>query len=319
MISFCILSGLLTAAVPLGLASDTAAAAYSKTTYVYKTVAHHPLKADVYGPHDARRHPVIFWLHGGALIFGDRTHIRAVQVERYVKAGFVVVSIDYRLAPETKLPEILEDVRDAYLWVRAKGPALFHADPNRIAVVGHSAGGYLTLAAGYHLQPRPKALVSFYGYGDITGAWYSRPDPFYLREPAVSKERAELAVGSTVISEGDEERRWPFYLYCRQQGLWPKEVAGWDPDSQPHAFDPYCPVRNVSADYPPTLLLHGDQDTDVPFEQSEMMARELARHNVEHRFIQIRGGPHGFDANLSDPQAVQAFEEVLSFLKKHLQ
>lgn len=319
MIPFCILSGLLTAAVPLGLASDTTAAAYSKTTYVYKTVAHHPLKADVYRPHDARRHPVIFWLHGGALIFGDRTHIRAVQVERYVKAGFVVVSIDYRLAPETKLPEILEDVRDAYLWVRAKGPALFHADPNRIAVVGHSAGGYLTLAAGYHLQPRPKALVSFYGYGDITGAWYSRPDPFYLREPAVSKESAELAVGSTVISEGDEERRWPFYLYCRQQGLWPKEVAGWDPDSQPRAFDPYCPARNVSADYPPTLLLHGDQDTDVPFEQSAMMARELARRNVEHRFIQIRGGQHGFDANLSDPQAVQAFEEGLSFLKKHLQ
>ncbi|MCJ7502483.1 MAG: hypothetical protein MUP80_05425, partial [Acidobacteriia bacterium] len=79
MILFCILSGLLTAAVPLGLPSDTAAAAYSKTTYVYKTVARHPLKADVYRPHDARRHPVIFWLHGGALIFGDRTHIRAVQ------------------------------------------------------------------------------------------------------------------------------------------------------------------------------------------------------------------------------------------------
>lgn len=319
MIPFSILAGVLAVATSLGLPSDTGAAAYSKTTYVYKTVAHHPLKADVYGPHDARRHPVIFWLHGGALIFGDRTHIRAVQVERYVKAGFVVVSIDYRLAPETKLPEILEDVRDAYLWVRAKGPALFHADRDRIAVVGHSAGGYLTLAAGYHLQPRPKALVSFYGYGDITGAWYSRPDQFYLREPAVSKERAELAVGSTVISEGYEERRWPFYLYCRQQGLWPKEVAGWDPDSQPRAFDPYCPVRNVSADYPPTLLLHGDQDTDVPFEQSAMMTRELARHNVEHRFIQIRGGPHGFDANLNDPQAVQAFEEVISFLKKHLQ
>jgi acetyl esterase/lipase len=319
MIPFSILAGVLAVATSLGLPSDTGAAAYPKTTYVYKRVAHHPLKADVYGPHDARRHPVIFWLHGGALIFGDRTHIRAVQVERYVKAGFVVVSIDYRLAPETKLPEILEDVRDAYLWVRAKGPALFHADRDRIAVVGHSAGGYLTLAAGYHLQPRPKALVSFYGYGDITGAWYSRPDPFYLREPAVSKERAELAVGSTVISEGDEERRWPFYLYCRQQGLWPKEVAGWDPDSQPHAFDPYCPVRNVSADYPPTLLLHGDQDTDVPFEQSAMMARELARRNVEHKFIQILGGPHGFDANLNDPQAVQAFEEVLSFLKKHLQ
>jgi len=79
MIPFSILAGALAVASSLGLASDTPAAAYSKTTYVYKKIAHHPLKADVYRPHDARRHPVIFWLHGGALIFGDRTHIRAGQ------------------------------------------------------------------------------------------------------------------------------------------------------------------------------------------------------------------------------------------------
>lgn len=254
----------------------------------------------------------------GALIFGDRATIREAQLEHYIKEGFVVVAIDYRLAPETKLPGIIEDLRDAYQWVRTEGPKLFRINPDRIAVVGHSAGGYLTLSAGYQCQPRPRALVSFYGYGDITGAWYSRPDPFYLKEPAVTLEEAEQAVGSTTISEGNEERRFRFYLYCRQQGLWPKMVGGWDPATDPDKFEPYCPVRNVTRDYPPTLLLHGDSDTDVPFEQSEMMAHELQRHHVKYRLIRIRGGAHGFDGDLNDPQAATAFEEVIAFLKKRL-
>jgi acetyl esterase/lipase len=291
---------------------------FAKATYAYKYVEGHAIRADVYRPSDNRVRPVILWIHGGALIFGDRTNICNTQLGRYLKEGFVVVSIDYRLAPETKLPEIIGDLQDAYQWVRRDGRELFHANPRRMAVVGHSAGGYLTLAAGYQCQPRPRALVSFYGYGDITGAWYSRPDPFYSKEPAVSAEKARQSVGDAIITEGGEEGRWFFYLYCRQQGLWPKMVGGWDPDTEPRKFDPYCPVRNVTSKYPPTLLLHGDADTDVPFEQSERMARELERHGIEHRLIHISGGPHGFDGNLDDPQAVKAFEEVIAFLKKHL-
>jgi acetyl esterase/lipase len=289
-----------------------------KATYTYKYADGHPILADVYRPPDNRVRPVILWLHGGALIFGERTNIRNAQLARYLQEGFVVVAIDYRLAPETKLPGIIADLQDAFRWVRTEGRMLFRADPKRIAVVGHSAGGYLALSAGYQCQPPPRAVVSFYGYGNITGAWYSRPDPFYLKEPHVSAEEAWQAVGKTLISEGNEERRFKFYLYCRQQGLWPKEVGGWDPNTDPHAFDPYSPIRNVTRDYPPTLLLHGDHDTDVPFEQSEMMARELARYHVKHRLIRIRGGGHGFDGDLNDPQAAAAFEEVIAFLKKHL-
>jgi acetyl esterase/lipase len=306
----------------LSLATSTFASdvdrPFAKATYNYKYVEGHAIKADVYRPPDNRVRPVILFLHGGALIFGDRTGIRNAQLGRYLKEGFVVVSIDYRLAPETKLPGIIEDLRDAYRWVRTDGRELFHADPKRIAVVGHSAGGYLTLSAGYQCQPPPRALVSFYGYGDITGAWYSRPDPFYSKEPAVSAEKANQSVSDSIVTEGNEDRRWSFYLYCRQQGLWPKMVGGWDPDAEPRKFDSYCPVRNVTSKYPPTLLLHGDADTDVPFEQSELMARELERRGVKHRLIRIAGGPHGFDGKADDPQAAQAFEAVIAFLKKHL-
>lgn len=291
----------------------------AKTSYTFKTAQGCAIQADVYRPPDSRVLPVAFWIHGGALIMGSRGGIRAAQLNRYLGAGLAVVSIDYRLAPETKLPEILDDVRDAYEWVRTKGPALFNIDPDRIAVVGHSAGGYLTLTAGYRFRPRPRALVSFYGYGDIAGDWYAKPDPFYLKQPAVSREEAYSVVGTEAVSEPREgNRRGRFYLYCRQQGLWPKLVAGFDPQTEPEKFVPFCPARNVSRDYPPTLLLHGDNDTDVPFAQSEQMARELQRHDVECEFIRIPGGAHGFDAKMDDPRVAAAFERVLAFLGNHL-
>jgi len=87
---------------------------------------------------------------------------------------YTIISIDYRLAPQAKLSQILQDLDDAYRWVRGEGPKLFRIDPNRIAVVGHSAGGYLALTSGFRLNPRPTAVVSFYGYGDIAAEWYSR-------------------------------------------------------------------------------------------------------------------------------------------------
>ena len=291
-----------------------------KLAYTYKTAGDCAIQADVYRPDGDAIRPVIFWIHGGALISGHRGNLRADQLSRYLEVGFAIVSVDYRLAPETKLPAILEDLDDAYRWVRTEGPKLFRIDPNRIAVVGHSAGGYLTLTAGYRFRPRPRALVSFYGYGDIIGDWYSKPDPFYSKQPAISKEEAYAAVGKGVISNASgPNQRGRFYLFCRQQGLWPQEVAGRDPFKEPKAFDPFCPTRNVTADYPPTLLLHGDQDTDVPFAQSEQMAVELKRHGVEHELIRIPGGGHGFDSRMAkDPQVAEVFERLIVFLKKKL-
>jgi dipeptidyl aminopeptidase/acylaminoacyl peptidase len=66
------------------------------------------------------------------------------------------------------------------------------------------------------------------------------------------------------------------------------------------------------------LLLHGDQDTDVPYEQSVTMAEALARAGVEHHLLTIPGGGHGFDSRRDDPVVAGAFERVLSFLKQHV-
>ena len=212
---------------------DVEAQDLAKKTYTYKTVGSLPIRADVYRASDDIIRPAILYIHGGALIMGNRSWLNPVQVQKYLDAGYTIISIDYRLAPQTKLNEILEDVDEAYRWVRTDGPKLFRIDPNRIAVVGHSAGGYLALMAGVRLNPRPAAVVSFYGYGDIAGEWYSRPDAFYNRQPAVTKEEAQQAVGTRVIAEDPAGKRERFYLYTRQQGLWPREVVGHDPDKEP--------------------------------------------------------------------------------------
>jgi acetyl esterase/lipase len=290
-----------------------------RSTYTYKTVNDLRIRADVYRKSGDQIRPVIMWIHGGALITGSRRGLNPVQAEKYLNAGYAIVSIDYRLAPQAKLDQIIEDLQDAYRWVRNQGPKLFRVDPNRIAVVGHSAGGYLTLMAGFQLSPRPRALVSFYGYGDIAGEWYSRPDPFYNRQPAVSKEEAYAAVGNDVTSDYVGGDRGRFYLYTRQRGLWPIEVTGHDPDNEPRVFDRLCPIRNVTKDYPPTLLLHGDKDTDVPFEQSVLMAKELERQGLPHEFIPMPGRGHGFDSPMWDPAVSASFDRVLAFLGKYLQ
>lgn len=290
-------------------------------TEVYKVASGCELRANIHRlPGDTVR-PAILWLHGGALIFGDRTTIAPEQVDLYLQAGYVVVAVDYRLAPEASLTDIVEDVADSWLWLRERGPRLFNIDPDRMAVVGHSAGGYLALMAGFRAKPAPRALVTFYGYGDIAGAWYHRPDPFYCSLPAVPGEEARRWVGGSVISgtpfQGHPfEERYRFYIHCRQQGSWPETVTGHDPRVEPEWFTSFCPIRNVSAEYPPALLVHGDQDTDVPFAQSVQMSEELARRGVQHRLVPLVGRGHMFDMEgVKEPVVAATFEQVLAFLR----
>ncbi len=292
----------------------------SKETIVFKRVDDLPIQADVYRPSGSGPFPVILWIHGGALIFGDRTMLPADQRELYLREGFAVVSIDYRLAPETKLDKLLEDVDAAYAWLRKDGKDA-GLDSGQIAVVGHSAGGYLTLMAGCRFNPKPAALVSFYGYGDIAGDWYSRPDRFYLSQPLIAESEAWKAVGSRPLTSGNETARFKFYQFARQKGLWPRVVTGHDPLLEPVVFDQWCPVRRVTDQFPPTMLIHGEEDTDVPVAQSRAMAEALRARGVECRLRTLPGRNHVFDLEpkgISDPETAAVFREVIDFLHAKL-
>jgi acetyl esterase/lipase len=289
-------------------------------SYTYKAVGNCAIQADVYQVDRHKKQPVIVWVHGGALIAGSRSGIAPYQLKTYLDAGFTVISIDYRLAPETKLPWIIEDLQDAIQWVREKGPDLFSIEPDQMAVIGHSAGGYLALMTGFCINPPPKAIVSFYGYGDIVGPWYSRPDPWYCKQELILRDRAFASVGSMPVSEGEWGKRFPFYLYCRQHGFWPQEVAGQDPCKNPGWFSRYCPIQNVTDSYAPCLLIHGDQDTDVPYEQSLEMDIALKQQLVDHQLLIVKGRGHGFDGSTNaqeDPVISRLMGQVVEFLRMH--
>ena len=292
-----------------------------KTTYIYKRVGSLEIKADVYRSSQDTRRPVVVWIHGGALINGHREGISGRLRDAFLKRNDIVVSIDYRLAPETQLPAIIRDVEDAFHWIRTQGPELFGADPDRIAVVGGSAGGYLTLTSGFRVKPRPTVLVALWGYGDLVGDWYSTPSPHPRHQRLkMSREMSWQQVSGPPISDSRQRpgNGGAFYQFCRRHGEWPHSVSGWDPQKQRDRFLAYMPVANVTPEYPPTLLIHGQQDTDVPHEQSVMMAAEFRRHKVPHKLISIPQAEHGLSGGAT-ARIDRAYQEAIQFIQQRLE
>jgi acetyl esterase/lipase len=267
-----------------------------KETIVYKRVGELQIKADVYHFTDEKVRPVVVFLHGGALMMGNREDEPELPLVRkeMLANGYVLVSFDYRLAPQTKLPGIIADIEDGFRWLRREGPKKFHIDRARVAVVGDSAGGYLTLVTGYRVRPRPRVLVVLFGYGELITDWYSTPShhPSHNERKITEAEAWKTVQGPEVSDDSRRKDGFTFYTYCRQTGQWPNMVSGWDPHREAKKFFPFMPVKNVSAKYPPTALIHGTADTDVPFEQSQMMAQEFKKHGVPFQLHAIANAEH---------------------------
>ncbi len=306
---------------PAFLATLLAMQAVPKKSYVYKEAGDLRIELDVHRPETEDRLPVLVWIHGGALLMGNRNGVPGHLLSLCRSEGFALVSIDYRLAPHVKAPEIVGDVKDALAWVSGKGAELAKLDPKKVVVSGGSAGGYLTLMSGVVADPKPRALVAFWGYGDVDGDWYTKPSEFYRKRPLVAREEALAGLGEKVVAappdKAQADARSRYYLYLRQNGLWTKEVTGFEPEKERSKLDPLCPARAATAAYPPTLLIHGTEDTDVPYDRSTEMARSLERLKVACELVTVPGAGHGLsgvDRKLVDDANAKAH----TFIRKHL-
>jgi dipeptidyl aminopeptidase/acylaminoacyl peptidase len=138
----------------------------------------------------------------------------------------------------------------------------------------------------------------------------------------VLEDRARAAVGRRVLTatgaDPDEQAgRAAYYRFLRQNGLWTREVTGMDPEKERARLDPFCPVRSLPADYPPTMLIHGTEDTDVPYSLSADMDQALTRRGIPHELVTVPGAGHGL-SGLTPEKAAKTYARATAFIRRHM-
>jgi len=245
--------------------------------------------ADVAEPAGAGPHPVLVYLHGGGWCSGSPRSHRKLAL-RFAEAGFVVVNLGYRLAPEAPFPGPLEDCLFAVRWA-ARQAQRFDGDPTRIAIAGDSAGANLAAAAAASLQeqgdPRLSAALLFYGVYDF---------PALLDDQRTSGRAA-----------GPLEREAVQMMLTAYLGEAPSESLLIDPR--------VSPLRGAER-LPPSCLVVGTGDPLLA--QSNALAAALQGAGVPHEHIVCEGMPHGFLQLEVLPPAREALGRAIAFLKKHV-
>ncbi len=244
-----------------------------------------PLYMDSEIPKGSGPFPAVIIVHGGAWVRGDRRIDVAPLFEPLTHAGLAWFSIDYRLTSDfTQFGVAIQDVQNAIRFVRSHAGA-YRIDPERIALIGESAGGQLAAMAALSGSPDTsvKAVVALYAPMDLV----------------------ELAKHSTFVPAQlrDSIRGTPFenVVLARLGQL--------------------SPVDNIRPGAPPFLLIHGTADALVPFAQSSAMCGRMKAAGVGCELYPVRGGGHGIRWwETSHPREAHAYKQAMvHWLKEHLQ
>ena len=249
------------------------------------------VRVRVYRPRGEASGAALLWLHGGGLIVGapamDDGRLGAFARE----LGLVVVSVDYRLAPEHPFPAALDDAHAAWGWLQGEAEA-FGIDPARVAVGGASAGGGLAASLAQRLRdeggPQPAAQLLLYPMlDDRTAA------------------RRELdGAGHRVWHNRSNRAGWSAYL----------GGAPGAPEVPAYAVAARC--ANLDG-LPPAWI--GVGDLDLFLDEDRAYADRLAVAGVAVASLEVEGAPHGFDALAPEAAPSRAFAaSQMAFLRQRL-
>ncbi|KAL3430104.1 Alpha/Beta hydrolase protein [Aspergillus tetrazonus] len=282
-------------------------------THTFKEVDGLSLKIDVSKPKAADNGIALVHFHGGYLVFGEKTTNPPYWLINACRTrGWTYASPSYRLLPEAPGLDILSDALDAIRWVHK------HISRN-IIIAGSSAGGYLALASTANPTcPKPLAVLSNYGLLDPAGTRYVRPGQ-PLRAPVSDLPAAvgdvQAAMQSKKVLDGcpfptkypaDARFNWVKALHeaaifpdvlTRVRGL-AQQILQCGVKVIPAEYRALFPVSfGLTRNFPPTILLHGDADDLVGFEQSQLVAENLRELGADVLLERAVGQGHGFEHN----------------------
>lgn len=248
-------------------------------TATYTYTGGEELKLDVWRPPGSTSgvdepggRPAVILVHGGG--WGSGTRSKTPRWDAWLaEQGYVVFDIEYRLSPPPRWEDAPGDVKCAVGWVKANA-ARYDVDPDRIALIGHSAGGHLALLSAYSEgdgRLPPSCAVEDTGVSAVA-AFYPPTDLRRLYG-------MEWPWSSPNVVGLDSTRRY----------------LGGTPSTHPTRYRISSPTAHVDPGDPPTFLVHGGADRLVPIEQSERLAQRLREASVRHRFVELPWANHSFD------------------------
>lgn len=232
----------------------------------YKNINGKSLQLDIYKPKNIdKAAPLLVFIHGGGWKGGQRSDY-LVYLVAFAKKGYITATVSYRLLKDGPYPACVEDISDAVRWFYNNG-GKYDYDPDRIALIGGSAGAHLALLAAYGWKNpnvnsdstdvpenshRIKAVVDIYGPTDLTTE-YSRNHPLVTSFIARSFEQA------------------------------------------PDLYKEASPIHYLDKNDPPTMILHGTSDDLVPISQSDLLKARLDSLGVPCVYYRVPLWPHTMD------------------------
>ena len=240
--------------------------------------------------------------------------------------GHVIMDVAYTLAPKADLRGMVGDVKQAIAWLKDHA-SVYDVNPERLVLVGGSAGGHLALLAAYTpnhpglpargpCRPIPSvhAVVCYYGLSDMVETFHYLQPENGLYSPAVL-DRLNQAM---TRSEHHVKRARLLPEYSEWNGLetWMINLFGGTPDEVPDQYALGSPATHVCSDCPPTLLIQGAHDFGGMVDQIRHLNRALRQAGVLSLYLEIPETEHAFDLVL--PQISPAAQTATYYTERFL-